>query len=79
MPCLLRGRSPIVVEAVAVAYGRRDELLDVDVVEADDANIDVLAAKQVGRIDPIVDMDAAAWTEEMVRDRIAAAIVRHLA
>ena len=62
-----------------MAYGRRDELLDVDVVEADDADIDVLATKQVGRIDPIVDMDAAAWTEEMVRDRIAAAIVRHLA
>src|SRR5271166_4599186 len=79
MPRLPRRRAPCVVEAVAVADGRGDQLVDVEIVEAGDAHVDIGAAEHIRHVDMIVDMNPAARAEEMTGDRIAAAILRRLA
>src|SRR5271155_298960 len=79
MPRLLGRRAPGVVEAIPVPDGRGDQFVDVDRVEADDAHVDIGAAEHVRRAAPIVDMNPAARAEEMMRDRIAASILRRLA
>jgi hypothetical protein len=79
MPRLPGRRSPIIVKAVAVAHRRGDQCIDIDVLDACDAHVDIGATQHVWRVNAIVDVDAALRAEEMVRDRIAAAIVLSLA
>lgn len=79
MPRLPGRRSPIIVKAVTVAHRRGDQCIDIDVLDAYDAHVDIGATQHIWRVNAIVDVDAALRAEEMVRDRIAAAIVLSLA
>jgi|HubBroStandDraft_1064217.scaffolds.fasta_scaffold1117075_1 hypothetical protein len=78
MPRLPGRRSPIIVKPVAVAHRRGDQCIDIDVLDACDAHVDIGATQHIWRVNAIVDVDAALRAEEMVRDRIAAAIVLSL-
>ena len=79
MPRLFGRRGPIIVKTVAVAHRRGDQCINIDVLHTCDAHVDVSAAQAVWRVNAIVDVDAALRTEEMMCDRIAAAIVLSLA
>ena len=79
MPRLRWYRSPILVKAVALAHRRGDQRIDIDILDACDAHVDIGAAQTVWRVNAIVDVDAALRAEEMMRDRITAAIVLSLA
>jgi phage-related baseplate assembly protein len=63
------------VKAVAVAHRRGDQCIDIDVLDACDAHVDIGAAQIVWRVNAIVDVDAALRAQEMMRDRIVAAIL----
>jgi hypothetical protein len=73
MPRLPGRRSPIIVKAVTVAHRRGDQCIDIDVLDACDAHVDIGATQHIWGVNAIVDVDAALRAEEMVRDRIAAA------
>ena len=68
MPRLLGRRRPIIVKAVAVAHRRGDQCIDIEVLDACDAHVDIGAAQTVWRVNAIVDVDAALRAEEMMRD-----------
>src|SRR5665811_617843 len=72
-------RCPIIAKTVAIAQRRGDQFVKVDILEAGDAHIDIGPPQHVRRVDPVVDMNAATWAKEMMRDWVAAAIVGALA
>ena len=67
------------MKAIGIPNRRGYLFVYADVIEAGDADIDIGAPQHIRRIDPIVDVDAAARAKEMMRDRIASSIFGRIA